>query len=288
MTELPFHIPSPLESFTYQCNSTNKFTAYIKRDDKIHPLVTGNKWRKLQGHFDTYDNQLPIVTCGGPHSNHLLATAGACHLLKYTCIGIVKGQHHRYLSARLQRAQKLGMELIFITNHDFRQLQQTPLEVLTKYDLAESHYIPMGGDTRHGETGCTAIIDEILAQGLRPDTIAVPAGTGRTCSAMLARLDYPCRLLVFPAISHPDEIKKLRVRLAAIASPAKFDLLPAHRCRFGKTDDTLRHFIEDFHHQTGIQLDEQYNGKMMEIIVNSDVDQQDILIYHSGGTLPYL
>jgi 1-aminocyclopropane-1-carboxylate deaminase len=48
---------------------------YIKRDDLIHPIVSGNKWRKLQGFFQILEPGEPITTFGGAYSNHLPAAA---------------------------------------------------------------------------------------------------------------------------------------------------------------------------------------------------------------------
>ncbi|WP_334064534.1 1-aminocyclopropane-1-carboxylate deaminase/D-cysteine desulfhydrase [Alteromonas genovensis] len=40
--------PSPLELFTPDWPGAEDVTIYVKRDDKIHPVVSGNKWRKLK------------------------------------------------------------------------------------------------------------------------------------------------------------------------------------------------------------------------------------------------
>lgn len=283
----PFHIPSPIESFSYTYDSTKKVSAYIKRDDLIHPFVMGNKWRKLEGFLYDLEPGATVITCGGPHSNHLLATAGAGHLLGYKTVGFVRGQHHRYVSERLQQAIALGMHVIYLTNADFQLLQQNPTPVLEQYSLSEDTFIPMGGAADEGAIGCRTIIDEIVTAGYKPDTIVVPAGTGRTATAMLERLEAPCRLLVFPAISSVAEIEKLENRLSTIPSTASYELLPAHRCRFGKSDEKLRHFIHDFYTQTNIQLDEQYNGKMMDVLLHGNLAiSASWMIYHSGGTLP--
>ena len=49
----------------------------LLRDDLIHPIVCGNKWRKLKYAIEFIKaNQLEtIVTFGGAYSNHVIATA---------------------------------------------------------------------------------------------------------------------------------------------------------------------------------------------------------------------
>ncbi|KAE9454166.1 hypothetical protein C3L33_13925, partial [Rhododendron williamsianum] len=53
---------------------------YIVRDDLLHPLVNGNKARKLDGLFPLIDEYsvTDIVTCGGCQSAHAAAIAVSC------------------------------------------------------------------------------------------------------------------------------------------------------------------------------------------------------------------
>ena len=62
----------------------------VLRLDKIHRIISGNKWFKLKYHLDNFNagNYNGIITFGGAWSNHIVATACACHLKKIKCIGI--------------------------------------------------------------------------------------------------------------------------------------------------------------------------------------------------------
>lgn len=54
---------------------------WVLRDDLLHPLISGNKLRKLDGLWgDLLCREQPtdIVTCGGLHSAHTLAVASLC------------------------------------------------------------------------------------------------------------------------------------------------------------------------------------------------------------------
>jgi 1-aminocyclopropane-1-carboxylate deaminase len=66
---------------------------FIKRDDLIHPIISGNKWRKLKYNIlHVQMNRMEgIITFGGAYSNHLLATAFAAKQAKISCVGIVRG-----------------------------------------------------------------------------------------------------------------------------------------------------------------------------------------------------
>ena len=52
---------------------------WMKRDDLLHPVISGNKWRKLKYSLDhaLSSGADTIVSMGGAYSNHLHALAYA-------------------------------------------------------------------------------------------------------------------------------------------------------------------------------------------------------------------
>ena len=62
----------PLTSFS---SSTIEFS--MLRLDKLHPIVSGNKWYKLRFYIQAALDQSfnTIASFGGPYSNHLVALA---------------------------------------------------------------------------------------------------------------------------------------------------------------------------------------------------------------------
>jgi len=72
----------------------NGHTIVIKREDLIHPIVSGNKFRKLKYVFkeiESLSNSV-VLTFGGAFSNHLAAVAAAGKLANIQTIGIVRGE----------------------------------------------------------------------------------------------------------------------------------------------------------------------------------------------------
>ena len=86
------------------------------RLDKIHPVISGNKWFKLRYYLDDAINndKSTVITFGGAWSNHIVATAAACKMKNLRSLGIIRGKAEKYLSATLSQAAEYGMELIFI------------------------------------------------------------------------------------------------------------------------------------------------------------------------------
>ena len=85
---MPFLTPSPVQKLVVK----PELDLYIKRDDLIHPIVSGNKWRKLQGFFQILRPGEPITTFGGAFSNHLPAAAFAAKHFGHPITGVVRGE----------------------------------------------------------------------------------------------------------------------------------------------------------------------------------------------------
>ena len=286
--KVSLNIPSPLENVVFRSNDERIIELTIKRDDLIHPLVSGNKWRKLSGHLTSFNSQSHsgLVTSGGPWSNHLLAAASAASIYNIPIIGFVRGNYYKYVNALLLRAQSLGMKLEFLSNGEFDDLQHDSVSFLSRRQMTDYAYIPMGGDDASGQMGCREIVNEVKGALLKPDRWLIASGTGTTACGVLSNLNYECKVLIFPAIGRDDEIEKLTKKFKAINSASRFTIMDPHRCPFGKVDQKFLGFIKSFFLQTGILLDPLYNGKMMESFINQhDManPSTNLLAYHSGG-----
>jgi len=79
-----------------------KVELFIKREDKIHPFVSGNKFRKLKYNIQEAKNlnQNTLLTFGGAFSNHILATAVVGNLSGLQSIGVIRGDE---LGSNLQK-----------------------------------------------------------------------------------------------------------------------------------------------------------------------------------------
>ena len=89
---------------------------FIKRIDKIHPFVSGNKWFKLKYNLLEAKKQglNTLLTFGGAYSNHISATAFAAQEKGINSIGIIRGEEHLPLNPTLRFAIDNGMKLHYI------------------------------------------------------------------------------------------------------------------------------------------------------------------------------
>ncbi|MGR9100682.1 MAG: 1-aminocyclopropane-1-carboxylate deaminase/D-cysteine desulfhydrase, partial [Gammaproteobacteria bacterium] len=96
---------------------------WMKRDDLLHPVISGNKWRKLKfilNHALSLGTDT-IISMGGAYSNHLHALAYAGKILGLKTIGIVRGERPRILNPTLQDVIRWGMQLEFVSRTGYRQ-----------------------------------------------------------------------------------------------------------------------------------------------------------------------
>jgi 1-aminocyclopropane-1-carboxylate deaminase/D-cysteine desulfhydrase-like pyridoxal-dependent ACC family enzyme len=118
----------------------------ILRLDKIHPVISGNKWFKLKYYLQEAIecNYTAAATFGGAFSNHILATAYACNKQKLQCTGYIRGEKPKHFSQTLIDAQALNMQLEFLSRGDYANKE----EIINANTSA--FFIPEGG---YGETG---------------------------------------------------------------------------------------------------------------------------------------
>lgn len=267
----------------------------VKRDDLIHPEVSGNKWRKLKytiEHFRASKKE-QILTFGGAFSNHLLATASACNLLNIPSIGIVRGDEltpqSNYL---LKRCKELGMILFFVSREEYSQryMKEYHLELLQ--DFPNTYIIPEGGASYYGMIGCQEVITELP----KFDHLFVSQGTSTTSCGLLLGINNQ-KLHVVPSIKKYDSIGEMNSLLlkSAISSGLIKELLKSvivhndyHFGGYAKQTTELFEFINFCEKNHQLPLDKIYTAKvfygLVEEVKKSPIyDNSTIVFLHTGG-----
>src|SRR5688572_18165932 len=167
------NLPSPLEELQHFPGKEKGIRIFMKRDDKIHPEISGNKWRKLKYNIENAKEKGAsiLVTAGGPWSNHLAATAAAGKKLGFKTKAYVRGVEPKEWSDTLNFCRSQGMELNFLSKSTFDS-QDLAVEMSD-----DEYWIPLGGENDAGVKGCAELMNEIT---IGFDLITVPVGTGTT------------------------------------------------------------------------------------------------------------
>ena len=234
---------------------------YIKRDDLIHPLVSGNKWRKLKYNFleaeklgfDT------LLTFGGAYSNHIAAVAAAGQATGFSTIGIIRGEElNETVNPTLRFAASCGMKLVFVSRSTYKDK-----ELLAQPYGQGCYVIPEGGSNALAAKGVAEVVAEIQTQLNKPfDFLCTPLGTGGTAAGLV--VGKAKNVLVFPSLKITKEEAKAMIENHLSGEDSIIEVLTNyHFGGYGKANDVLWDFIEMFNHQTHIPLERVYTGKMM-------------------------
>src|SRR5437868_958369 len=97
----------------------------VKRDDLIHPYISGNKWRKLEFNIEAFkkSGKEYLLTIGGAYSNHIVATAAAGKEYGIKTIGVIRGEElNSDSNAILRFVKECGMQFFFISREEYKKL----------------------------------------------------------------------------------------------------------------------------------------------------------------------
>lgn len=287
-----FDIHSPVESLDFRLFREKNLTLHIKRDDLIHPFISGNKWRKLKYILQdaACQGKTHLVTFGGAWSNHLLATAcaGAKFGLKTTAF--VRGED--VSNASLSLCKLFGMELRFVNRTAYRDKQA--LFTLNFGGDQQAYFVDEGGYSPEGAEGCIDIVHELTDTY---DHIFCAAGTGTTLAGIakaLAACGSESQLHGVPVLAGGDFI---RDRIAELSTDAAANACILHTdYHFGgyaKTKPELTEFVKYFCAQTGILVEPVYTGKLCYAVFDLArngyfTDGDRVLIVHTGGIIGIL
>ncbi len=263
-------------------------TVSVKREDRLHPSISGNKFRKLKYNLIAARQQdfHTLLTFGGAYSNHIAAIAAAGLEHGFQTIGIIRGEELRDKiqdNPTLQLAQAQGMQLHFISRTDYRRKSDIEFIEQLKQQFGEFYLIPEGGTNALAIQGCEEILTEEDKQAF--DYICCAVGTGGTIAGIINSNSAQQKVLGFPALKGDflaDEIRQWTTR-------TNWDLcLDYHFGGYAKTTPELIQFIQNFQENTGIEIEPIYTGKMLfgifDLIERGYFPAHSrILAIHTGG-----
>ena len=284
-----FQLPSPLEKINIHFK--NNIQLYIKRDDLIHPYISGNKWRKLKYNINTFlqSDKKILVTVGGAYSNHIMATAAATKVFNISSIGIIRGNElNQDSNNNLKYASEQGMKLIFAERNFYAQrYNEDFIKKLADYLKLKSDkifFVPEGGANAAGVKGCEEIVQEI---NIDFDYILTDCGTGTTLAGIANSLKPNQKVTGISVINSGYDLKTNINQFTTENYELKTEF---NFGGYAKTNEELFSFIKYFYAETNIKLDYVYTGKLFYAIfklIEQDYFEPDSVIVglHTGGVL---
>ena len=287
-------ILTPIQALKMPLGEKSGVRVWIKRDDLIHPQLSGNKWRKLQGPLNMMKKlgKKSILTFGGAFSNHLHAVSFLC-LQGIQVIVYVPLDQKRIVVPSLEESKANGIVIRYIPRREYRK--RFKKEWIDKLQSAypEHYIIPEGGTISDQLVGVHHMMDacklQIEREGIgRIDYWLVPVGTGGTLLGMIQRRPPVGKLIGISAVKGPNQSTWIQRHLAEKFSSNWVVLQNHHLGGMGKYTSELIQTIKYHHHKNGLLLDPIYNAKTMLALVNlihSGYIQggSRVMVIHTGG-----
>lgn len=259
---------SPLQLLTSPFPEPVDINLFLKRDDLLHPLVSGNKWRKLKYNILAAREQehTTLLTFGGAYSNHIYATAAAGQVFGFRTIGVVRGEElaGKPLNDTLRFCQEAGMHLHFVSRDAYRRKDTPDFLAELIQQVGACYVIPEGGTNDLAVQGTAEIIPEIVAQlGYVPDFVCCPVGTGGTMSGLVQSAPIQTDVLGFVVLKGFGPGSFPATRFTNEQPGYCSHLFHYHIGGYAKTTPELLTFIRAFEQKNGVLMEQVYTGKML-------------------------
>ena len=266
-------------------------TVNLRREDLVHPHISGNKYRKLKYNiaFAKANGHKTLLTYGGAYSNHIAATAAAGQAYGFDTVGIIRGEEMGDQLERTLRENKTlafavaqGMQLKFISRQEYKEKGTDRFRESLLSQFEPYYELPEGGTNLLAIKGCKEIL---TPEDKDYDYICCPAGTGGTAAGIIEATGPGQKVLVFSALKGAF----LKTEIQNYTSKNNWEVMTGyHLGGYAKVTPALVAFINAFKAQYNIPLDPIYTGKMMyglfDLIKKDHFSQNTrILAVHTGG-----
>ena len=282
---MQLHLPSPIQQLVEPLYKKMGVEVFVKREDLIHPLISGNKWRKLKYTLNKAadEGKQHVVTFGGAYSNHVLATAVAAKALSLQASAIIRGEEQQ--NEVLNYCKLAGMKLYFVDRLSYTD-KKGCIERFFKGNTA-IFVIPEGGASPEGVKGCKEILGE---NNETFDHIFCAAGTGTTAAGLYSYIQknkLNTTLHVVPVLKSGDFIRNELAKHISIKEQLELHT-GYHFGGYAKSTDELLQFIVAFYQEHQVLLDQVYTGKLVfgihDLIAKGYFARGSrILWLHTGG-----
>lgn len=278
----------PVASPTVQYLPAFNNKVAVLRLDAVHPIVSGNKWYKLQGHLAQAAamGKQTILTYGGAYSNHIVATAAACAAAGLDSIGIIRGEVSEHWSPTLLDAQAYGMALHFTSRSNYKD-KIVPPQIYERYPSASMLIVGEGGTGVAGTSGMVQMMNSLPLANFTHILAAV--GTGTTLAGIIQAANPNQQVLGISSLKNNKDLESAVCSM--LPQPHKTLWQINHDFHFGgyaKHKPELLAFMNEWYQLTGVPSDFVYTGKMFYAFQQLWLQQyfganSKILLVHTGG-----
>ncbi len=282
---------SPLQQLFDPLFEEKKVQVWLKREDLNHPILPGNKWRKLKYNLQAAKEagKSTLLTFGGAYSNHIAAVAAAGAAYGFATIGIIRGEAAAIKNKTLTLAVEQGMQLHFISRTSYREKENSDFIDQLHTTFGDFYLLPEGGTNDLALKGCEEIVTEIA---LDYDYLCCSCGTGGTLAGLISGDSGKHKLIGFSALKGIQDLEDKIGKMVMTRSGTHYTNWSVnhqyHSGGYAKLPPELFDFIEAFLLKNNILLDPVYTGKMIfglyELVHKDYFERGSVIIaIHTGG-----
>jgi len=256
----------------------------IKRDDLIHPIISGNKWRKLKYLLLEVEAKgyKKIAVMGGQYSNLLHTLSYISMLLGWQVELYVRAHKGQKLTPMLHDAIRWGAKIQNVDRATFREYRES------KPNLEDDTYWISEG--AFDQLAVKGSIESLMELNEQYDYLLIACATGTSLAgycAGVSRLALTTKVVGVSVLKNDDEIER-HVALLAGGDEKPIVINDYDFGGYAKRNDQLLRFISQFESEQGIPLEPVYNGKSfyaaMDLIKQGYfLEGSKILLIHCGG-----
>ncbi len=289
-------LPSPLIPFKPNWEGASKVSLYVKRDDAIHPVMSGNKWRKLS---HTLTSPLPnaAISFGGGFSNHLHALGFACFKLGIPFTAIIRGDYSAAPSPMIKDLMQWQTRIEYVNRITYTKRNDSAYLDELKLEFPNAIIIPEGGSQALALQGIKDMVDEIEVDF---DFIVAPVASGATLAGIVNALNKRNILMATDFRSRNKAIGIGVLKGEGYLEGLVEQFLPTtnqtnwhidHSYHFGgyaKAPSELQTFCNDFNNTMAFEIEPVYSGKtfwaVKDMLAKGKFkDGSRIVVLHTGG-----
>ncbi|WP_416305910.1 1-aminocyclopropane-1-carboxylate deaminase/D-cysteine desulfhydrase [Neptunicella sp. SCSIO 80796] len=284
---LQIKTPSPEQSLQFDWPNPNQCEVWVKRDDLLHPVISGNKWRKLKYALQAiYAGQSSqIISFGGGYSNHLHALGYCCNQLDIAFTAIVRGDYSANMTPTLTALSDWGAKIKFVDKQTYQRRSDHDYLLELQQQYPEAVVIPEGGSQRPALSGVADMVNELQHHY---DYILLPVASGGTLAGLI-HSQINTKLIGIAVLKGQGYLEQLVKDLLSEHSPTQWQIAHHfHHGGYAKQPDELVHFCQQSQNDLNIPLEPVYSGKLFyaarELLAEQYFPQGSrILLLHTGG-----
>ena len=290
-------LPSPVEPFFPKWKGAEKVSLFVKRDDAIHPIMSGNKWRKLS---NALPPSLPmaIVSFGGGFSNHLHALGFICFKLGIPFTAIIRGDYSATPSPMIKDLIQWQTHIEYVDRITYKKRSDSAYLNELKLQFPDAIIIPEGGSQAQALQGIKDMVDEIEVDF---DFIVAPVASGATLAGIINALNKRNRTTAtdFRSLHKVIGIGVLKGEGYLEGLVQKFLPISKHQTSwhidhnyhfggYAKAPNELQTFCNDFNDNMEFKIEPVYSGKafwaVKDMLAKGKFeDRSRIVVLHTGG-----